>query len=224
MWGLSVACAPTQLGLRGPCEPGLADRSGPAPRGYLVQGFAGATVLGDVSLEPTGNPIGVEDVGTSTLPLLGAAVMYPLSGERFQMGVEMGVTTGWDADRGLVRLNNATQTRSDNRLVLVDGFVGAYANVYLNRSWRLYGGAGPVLQFGSVDVEYTDENSERVDLNEDGFGLGVYARAGVELLLWNGTWAGIGVRRLDSRFDPGGSLSDFDFEAMQYVFTATYRY
>ena len=218
-WLLCAACATQPQWREAARDPGPG-----TPPGTFVQGMVGATDLEVVSLETSGASIGIEEANTSTLPLLGAAMTYPLSGQRFQVGVEVGATAGWDKGSGLVRLNGTQIASSDNEIFLLDCFVGAGANFFLSERWRLYGGAGPVLQFGYVDLDYTDENGERTGLHEDGFGVGVYARGGIELLLWDFTWAGIGVRWLDSRFDPGGAFTDFDFEALQYVFTVSHRY
>lgn len=149
--------------------------------------------------------------------------MQPMRGERLKLGFEGGFTLGWQGDTGFVSVGNGTVVVvSDNDLFVMDVFVGAFAELFLGEKIRVYGGAGPLLQFGAVDMEFFDESDNSyVDISESGFGGGIYTRAGIELELSRGTFVGFGVRWLDSSVSLGSKLGNLDFQGVQAALTVT---
>ena len=149
-------------------------------------------------------------------------MQHPLRGDRVLLGLEGGFTVGWEGDTGVVAVGNGSALLvSDNDVLLLDVFVGPYLETFVGQRLRLYAGAGPVLQFARADLEYVDQDDELVSLGDSGFGAGLYARAGLEVGLQNGSRAGFGVRWIDSRADVGGGIDEVEFEAVQYAITVT---
>lgn len=195
-------------------------RSAPS-EGTRIQGMIGLTEVTDVSvgLDPALGEI--RDDGVAQLPMIGGVFMRPLGGDRLKFGVEGGFTVGWENDTGVVAINNGNLlVVSDNNLFLMDIFVGPFAELFVGERIRVYGGAGPLLQYGQVDVEFIDNNSF-IDETESGFGGGIYTRAGVEFDLGRGSLVGFGVRWLDSSVNLGGRMGDLDFQGVQFALTVT---
>lgn len=178
---------------------------------------------GDVDLDDSFDAE-VESV-SQTLPLLGAAVQYPIwGGPRVQLGFEGGSTISWDRDTTRVFLNSGTViVRADNNILLADLFGGLSLNANLGRDFRAWAGIGPLLQYGRVDLEYDDAGSE-VDVDDSGFGAGVYARAGIDYEFKPNNWVGLSIRHVDSELNLSGDFDDFELETTQLVLVVSIRY
>lgn len=191
----------------------------------IVQGLIGVVEFDDDDLDLDSSLDAQVEDDSRTLPLLGGAVQYPVvGGPGFQFGFEGGGTIAWDSDTVRVATNGGTViVRADNDLFLVDAFVGGYANLYMGRRFRIWAGAGPLLQWGSVDMDY-DDAGVPVDISDTGFGGGGYARAGLEFEFVPNTWAGLSVRYVNSSLDFGEGVENIDFEATQIVLVVSVRY
>jgi opacity protein-like surface antigen len=196
--------------------------NGTAPNGALVTGMLGMARLELPDTELDSGLGDVTEVEDSTLPVIGAVYQQPVVGQRVRFGFEGGFTLSWENDVKAVLLDSgATTVVAENDFLLVDLSCGLFADLMLGERLRLYGGAGPVLQFASVDAEWDDSSIGDVDVDEDAFGGGYYARTGFEFAFSKGTTVGLGVRHLDSSVDPGGGIDSIEFEEWQYVLTAT---
>lgn len=197
----------------------------PPPRrpSRLVQGMLGITDADSVDVELDGPTDEIRDDGTDTFGMIGGAWQQALRAGAVDVGYEFGFTASFDSGRGAVAVNNgALLVASEIDALFIDGFVGVYLGARLGDRVRLYGGAGPVLQYGEIKVDYVDQANAGVRVDDSGFGGGVYARAGIEYRMPNGTLVGLGVRRLDSRVDFGsGGFDEIDFEATQAFITVT---
>lgn len=213
----SCAGLPTQTGSQYAYEDGS---SGPR---HLVQGVFGVMELNDADQQDSDSGIEV-DSSSATLPVLGGVFQQALRGESLQVGVEGGFTFGFRGDRTTVILPNSVAIVADNDVLLSDLFGGLYLNKYLGKNLRLYGGAGPLLQYGRVDVDYIDQFDEPQGVKGSGWGFGLYARVGLEVNLGPGTYVGLGVRWVDSHVNMSGSLGDLDYEAVQYMLTVSKSY
>ena len=91
---------------------------GPYLRVPIIQGMLGVTDIDEEEVD-LDDSLGAEvDSISQTLPLLGAAVQYPVwGGERFQLGFEGGSTIAWDRDTTRVFLGNGTVVVRDSETV-----------------------------------------------------------------------------------------------------------
>lgn len=197
-------------------------RDASPPHGVLVTGMFGLSELEvtDIELSPAlGDIDSAED---ASLPTIGAVVQKPLAGRRLRFGLEGGFTLGWDGDvEAIVIGSGGAIIAADNDFLLTDLFGGAFADLALGERVRLYAGLGPLMQFASVDAEWSDPVLGDVDVSEDGFGGGYYARTGFEIDLGSGLSLGLGVRFVDSSIDLGSEIDEVEFEELQYLLTAT---
>ena len=190
----------------------------------VIQGFIGITELSgdEYDLDPS---VGTDvESFIDTLPVLGFAVQRPLRGDRLQLGIEGGASVSFEGDRGFVTNGSMTVVVSDNDLFLLDLFAGPVVSAVFGTGTRVFASAGPVLQWGRVDLEFDDGMGGIARIGESGFGTGVYARAGIEFPMQTGTWVGLTVGYKDVSIDPGGALDEFEFESTQLLLSATRRF
>ena len=83
---------------------------------------------------------------------------------------------------------------------------------------RLYGSAGPLVQFAGYDQQGVDES---FDEDGSGFGTGWYGRAGLEYFTSWGTSVGIGVRYIESNIELDDFIGELDAIGMEYAITVT---
>ncbi len=214
-------CACAELPARSGAQQAYTESSGPR---HLVQGVFGVMEFNDAT-QGSSDPPGIEvDSSDLSLPVLGGVFQQALRGDSLQLGVEGGFTFGFRGTHSTVLLPNSIVIVADNDVLLSDLFGGLYLNKYIGKSLRLYGGAGPLLQYGRVDVEYIDKFGVPQGVKGSGWGVGLYARAGLEVELGRGTYVGVGVRWIDSHVNMSGPLEDLDYEAVQYMVTVSRSY
>src|SRR6185436_15697759 len=110
---------------------------------------------------------------------------------------------------------------ADNDIFLFDFFGGPFFDLMLGQRTRVYVGAGPLLQWGSVDLDWNQPIQGHVHSSDSGFGVGWYARTGIEFAMRPGLQIGFGIRWVDSYLDLSGDIDRLDFEGEQYYLTVT---
>jgi hypothetical protein len=193
----------------------------PRPNRY-VQGMFGVSDfhVSDINMDSSRGEI-VDDNGM-TFPMLGGVFQHPLSGsDRSHLGFEAGFTFGWQGDVvGFTTGGGGAVVAVDNEVFLTDIFVGPYIDTQLGGKGRAYLGAGPLLQWANVDLDW-DTALGHQHSSGDGFGYGYYVRTGLEFMARPGLWLGFGARWIDAKVDLSGDLNNFDLEGMQYYLTVT---
>lgn len=191
-------------------------------RGF-VQGFVGVAELSTLGLG-LGAGDSLRDDDDATLPSFGGVLgeFYTDPTRPLRLGLEGGFSYFWDRGRQLeVSGPGLPPEPRRTDVEFTDAFFGLSADLDLGRRFRLYGGAGPVLQYGEIEVRSETGGEDYLD---NGFGLGWYARAGLEFSIYPGGWIGLGARWLDSRVDLGAGGEDASIEALQLLFTASGRW
>jgi len=215
---LATACSATSAGYSGQQWENKS-RPSSTPRVTGIIGITEVTALGVNLNNNIGNT--VEDADTS-MPLIGAQVQVPLRPGRLEFGYEGGFSLGWDSEHEAYYIDTGVVlVATDNKVRLFDVSGGLYLSTMLGRRWRLYGGAGPVFQFGKLDLDYDQPINGRTSDSGSGVGLGYYARTGLEVKTSPGTSVGLVVRWVDSSVDLGGTLGDLDIEALQVGIAVT---
>jgi len=172
---------------------------------FFLQGLVGAAQFSEEDL--TFRQAASSDATTaaendlSTMPYFGVAVQWPLGGDTTEWGLEGNLLFGLhSSDKQVVATNNQVSVRVDSDLWLTDLAAGLYA-AHLTSRWRFYVAAGPAMMFG----EYSDDTIEE-DLtvnpiqqvpsshSESEFGIGGYARGGLEYRLDATQSVGVCVR------------------------------
>lgn len=178
----------------------------------LMQGFFGATFFEHVSVDgDNGNEVDGDDGDLDQMPLIGGGAQWKLGGDRIDMGAELMFALSGRADAAaFVVGGSGAAVAIDVDMLLVEIYGGPFISKMLGDKIRVYGAAGPVMQFAN----YHQSGNGFID-DGDGFGTGWYARTGLEFELASRTLLGFGVRWSDTSVDLGGDLGDLEVDGMQ---------
>ncbi len=147
-----------------------------------------------------------ERADLSLLPQLGGAWTTAPLGDRFQCGLETSFLMAFQADKlnylsaggGGLRISVSTS------IWMFDLAGGAYASAYLDpkRYVRVYAGGGPLIMYASYRTkrDYSDGTDEE-SASESHFGVGGYARTGIECRIRENGMLGLGARGTWTRID-----------------------
>ena len=192
-----------------------------------VQAVIGAVKFDsdELTFERTGSDGTTASSDLSTMPVLGVIGQMPLWGNNVTCGIEAGALVSWWSDNTKTAGSNGrVVVRMDSRLVLFDIHAGALLNVPLGDQARAYIAGGPLLMI----AEYKEDSSEesdtltaRRDDTDSDTSIGVYSRAGVEVLVGAGGLMGIGVRALSADLSFGDTVGDVELDGVQGFITYT---
>lgn len=195
---------------------------------YTVSGILGAVQYDKLKFTPPDAAQGeTVEVDVSLLPQLGGAWTTLPKDERFQYGLECSFLLGFRLDNvNHVYLGgNGAYISLSTSMWTFDLAGGVYASLFVDKGqkFRIYAGGGPNMIFASYRTERSyDDGTPDNSGSESAFGLGLYARAGVEFRLQEKGMLGLGVRgnwaELD--FTEVGGSSDVVGTAVYVSYTA----
>lgn len=171
-----------------------------------------------------------------SIPYLGGAVQMPTKNDLFGYGWEGGGFVSWENDEvsylATSGPNGGTiRVRVDNSFFLFETFMGVYSSFKPLERLRFYTGAGPLFLYARAESEDLDqsvndipEDPEAGTNSDNDFGIGWYARAGVDLGITKDTWIGLNVRHIEADLDLSKSVGKFDVDGEMYLLTVTHRY
>lgn len=192
----------------GGVERGLNWRNGET----LLQGFFGVSEYTNVGID------GATDGDSGDLdqvPLIGGGGQWKMGGERVDLGLEGLLSFGGRANAEAFAIGGSgAAVAVDVDLLIFELYGGPFASMFVGEKLRLYGAAGPLLQW----ADYVQDNGT-TEVDGSGFGSGWYARAGFEFALPSRSFLGMGVRWSDSTVDLGSGVGDLDVEGFQIFVT-----
>ncbi|MCF7817217.1 MAG: hypothetical protein K9M54_04985 [Kiritimatiellales bacterium] len=174
---------------------------------FTVQALLGAVQFDNLKFKVSDSTT-PEEIDLSLIPQLGGAWGTLPKGDRLQYGLECSFLLGFMADKvNYIYLGGGGARASiSTSMWMFDLAGGVYANLFLDKSKkvRLYGGAGPLMVYADYqnDTAYDDGTTPADNTNETAFGVGVYARTGIEFRIYEQGMLGMGAR---------GSWSSVDF-------------
>jgi len=179
---------------------------------FILQGVVGAASFDSDSLTfEVEKSEGGEEEDLSSMPYVGLIGQYLFAGGATRFGVEGSALFGWRSrDTTIVAGSNQAVVKIDSSLWLFDLSAGVCLEQRWGANWRLYLAAGPAMLFGEYDAD--DDVEEGADPataemfrgeSESEFGIGGYARLGLEYEFAPRALVGISVRGLatDMEFD-----------------------
>lgn len=185
----------------------------------LLQGYFGA-VLYEGERSGGSRPSVGMDYDEMQLPTLGGGGQWKLAGEHVDFGLEGMLAFNWRAGASAYVVGGGGATVAvDVDLFVFDLYGGPFASVFLGDRVRAYASAGPLMQWAQYE-----ESSLTGDGSSSGFGLGVYARAGLEFAVSPNSLVGFGVRWSDAEVDLGGDSGDLDVSGIQLAVTFSQFY
>ena len=158
---------------------------------YVVQALLGAVQYENLKIDVDG---GEAEVDLSIIPQLGAGWGTVPKGDRFQYGLECSFLLGFMADDiSFFSTGHGTVVNISSTMWMFDIAGGPYASVVLdkNKKVRIYAAGGPLLTYANYQA---DASIPEEDHSESVFGLGLYARTGVEFRIYDKGMLGLGLR------------------------------
>ena len=161
---------------------------------------------------------------------LGADAQKPFGGGTFKYGIETGALFRLDSD---VRRFSASSgggggqvtVSVDVNSLLFDFFFGGYLSFEPTKWLRLNMGAGPLLIYGMRETEPEASAPEDITSeSESGFGAGLYARAGIDILLTEKIGISVGARISESTLSFEDTAGKVDVEGWQYYFGIAFHF
>lgn len=164
---------------------------------YNVSGLLGAIKYDNLKFDLEDSSSSKADL--SLIPQVGGAWMTLPKGDWLQVGLETSFLLGFQVDKITYASigGDGLYVSVSASMWMFDLAGGAYANLYLDpgRRVRLYAGGGPLMVYASYHTESEfDDGSDEVDTTESAFGVGVYARTGIEFRIHQRGMLGIGAR------------------------------
>lgn len=191
-----------------------------------IQVMLGATRYDDLAFESRSatDPSLEAESEISLMPTLGICGGLPLMKDAVTLGLEGGVIFGWrNDDVTAVGRDGNIRVYIDNKLYLLDLFLGPYMSVDPGKHTRIYAAAGPLLMVGQYDKSSNEEVSGGETLRDDETsmtsGAGMYARTGIEYRFEDGSMIGLCVRGFRSRLDFENLPEKVDVKGIQLLIT-----
>lgn len=191
---------------------------------YTIQALLGGVKYDDLVFQST-DSTDTSTIDISTIPQLGGAWATRPKGDKFQFGLETTFLLGFRLDEVNYAYlgGNGAQVNISTSLWMIDFSGGGYVNVPLGSKLRLYGAAGPLLMIADYrsDREYTDSTPNNSQ-SDTVFGLGLYARTGLELQVHRHGHLGAGLRMnwSNADFSEVGGESELSGVAAFITYTA----
>jgi len=190
------------------------------PGQSLLQGYIGAKYLSEFVVSPSGTPpIELADDEYDVLPVVGGGAQLKLAGQGIDFGVEGLIALSGRTDlEAFASSGGTTVAVFDVNLLVVELYGGPFVSKFVGDRLRLYGAAGPLLQW----VGYDQDDNVTGQENTDGFGGGVYARTGFEFLLPSNKLVGLGARWSESSVDFNSDFGELDLSGLEVFVTYSY--
>lgn len=186
-----------------------------SPGQTLLQGIIGVNYFSEFTLDSSATTVQLDD---EILPSLGGGAQWKLAGRRFDLGLEGFLSFGARSNlEAFASGGGSAVVAFDVNLLLVELYGGPFVSRFLGDSVRVYGAAGPLLQW--IGYDQTDGPDEH---GADGSGGGVYARAGIEFLLPSRKLVGFGARWSRSSLDFDQDLGELEFESLELFLSYSY--
>ena len=192
-----------------------------------VQAFIGAAEFDEdpmtFSKASSDDPDAYTTNDLSSMPFLGVGGQYAFSEGNSHFGLDGTILVGWRSrDSSVSAGNGQAEVKLDTDLWLIDLAMGVYAQTIFGQRWRLYVAAGPLMLFGEYSEDSEEEDSaatpteERKSSSSDsGFGIGGYARVGLEYRLANNAFMGLCVRGVTTNLEFDNALDDSGLSGVQ---------
>jgi opacity protein-like surface antigen len=229
---LPVLCATALLLL--PAMAAHAEMKDEQAPGYQV--FLGSLELNDQTGSWDELSDGPVEVEFNNLPSLGIETEYTFQKGWVHWGLNPGGSLSWkngDANFSGSLTNGdglTVNAELDNSILLMEVHLGGYIRGRLHERITTYAAAGPMLMYGEHEVKgetltpATAADASIVsNTDSSAFGVGYYARAGIDFQIREDQHLGLGFRYLNSELDFDKTIGKIDIEGPQFVLTFSKR-
>ncbi|WP_372807436.1 hypothetical protein [Pontiella sp.] len=173
---------------------------------YTVQALLGVVKYDHFTVDAPDSADPVQ-IDVSSMPQLGGAWTTVPKGNRLQFGLEATFLLGFRFDKinYLAAGGSGLYVSLSTSMWMFDLSGGGYASLFLDpgRKVRIYVGGGPLMGFADYRAKQDYKNSSLATetTSETAFGIGLYARTGIEFRIHDRGMLGAGVRSNWSNVD-----------------------
>lgn len=189
------------LAISSSAEPGLSEYDF-WDKDYAVQALLGGMKYKDLEFNLENGQTVKADL--SAIPQVGGAWATLPRGKRLQYGLETSFLLGMRfKSLDYLQIGSGLNAQVSISLWTFDLAGGGYASLFLdkNRKVRIYGAAGPMMMFAAYDEDKDLSDSTSSSRSDSAFGMGLYARAGVEFRIFEYGMLGFGARSIYADVD-----------------------
>ena len=186
--------------------------------------LVGHAYYGNMTIPNNNSDVGGGDYNFN---IFGADVQKAFGGEHVKYGVETGAYIGKDSSvRQFYASSGGTVAVSvEVKSLMIDYFLGGYIGIEPTKWFRLTIGAGPLLIWGNWETEPEESTPEDiVPESNSGFGGGLYARTGLDILFTENFGINAGARVNQTSLSLKDSAGDVDIEGWQYYLGVAFRF
>jgi len=168
--------------------------------------------------------------GDYDITLFGVAVQQPYGGNLFKYGIETGALFNWQSESRAYAASGGGSGGTlaiavDIQAFLLDYFFGGYVSVEPVKWLRLYVGAGPLIIYGSREIDEDNPNTQEMETSsESSLSAGVYGRTGVDLIFAEWVILSAGVRGTKTGLSFEEPTGEVDIEGWQYFMGISLRF
>lgn len=200
------------------------------------QAYVGAADFGGKSMvfseTSDSDPGIISKTNLSTMPYLGLSVQCALGPGQTHVGIDTSLLVGWRSRKSSVSGSNGdVRIEIDSELWLLDLSIGPYVQTVLGNNWRVYAALGPMLLFGEYSDDTNEENlaDSEAGAGEDShsdsaFGVGGYAKLGLEYAISGDAYIGIAVRGITTSLEFERARGDEGLNGVQAFVSFTRVY
>ena len=204
----------------------------------LVQMSFGILELDNQTTNEEGKSQGAVDIDFSSLPSGGLEVEYAFAKGWVHWGLNPGGSVSWKTDD--TRFSGSSTNGSggtvaleaDSSLFLAEIHLGGYVRGRVSDRITTYAAAGPMVMFGSHDVNNESSMSAPPQVtpadtvvfeetNSSDINIGYYLRAGIDFSLRQDQHIGFGIRYMSTELDFNKTVGKLDIKGPLYVLTFT---
>ena len=162
--------------------------------------------------------------------LVGYDAQQSRGGDTLKYGLEGGAFLSWESNvRSIVVTGGGSganvRVSADISALLIDIFLGGYLSVEPSPWVRIYAGAGPLILWGQRETDTLTADDETVESDsESGFGVGIYGRAGFDVISQENIGLTIGVRFTQTSLSFEDPVGKVDVEGWEYYAGFVFRY
>jgi hypothetical protein len=151
-------------------------------------------------------------------------------GDTLKYGLEGGALLSWESDvRSIVVTGGdggaKVAVSADISALLIDIFLGGYLSYEPSQWVRIYAGAGPLVLWGRRETDTLTADDEPVESDsESGFGVGIYGRAGFDVIFQENIGLTIGARFTQTSLSFEDPVGEVEVEGWAYYAGFVFRY
>ena len=213
-----------------------AQAEAPSDSAPLVQMSFGILELDNQTTNEDGESQGAVDIDFSSLPSGGLEVEYTFAKGWVHWGLNPGASVSWKTDdmrlsgRLIDGSGSTVVLEADSSLFLAEIHLGGYVRGRLSDRITTYAAAGPMVMYGSHDVnnessmsappQVTPSNTVVFkETDSSDINVGYYLRAGIDFSIRKNQHIGFGIRYMSTELDFNKTVGKVDIKGPLYVLT-----